>query len=154
MTTALRPLDPIAARAAKLALAEKLSAIGARYMPPGWTVTWRKSLTGRCYYDDKRIAAPRPITRNALYIFLHECAHAHLHVDPTGRRKPSHVKEHEAEQWAHARMREHDIAVPRRQTKRAKDYVAHKIKRARARGAKTINTAAAKFAGVAKEPRA
>jgi hypothetical protein len=32
--------------------------------------------------------------------------------------------------------------------------VAHKIKRARARGAKTINTAAAKFAGVVKEPPA
>lgn len=141
-----RRFDPAAARAAKQALAEKLAAIGAQYVPAGWTVSTRTSLTGRCYHDEKRISAPRPVTRNALYIFLHECAHIHLHDDPAGRRKPHHVKEHEAEQWAHARMREHGIAVPRRQTRRAKEYVAQKIRRAEARGAKRIDRAAAKFA--------
>jgi hypothetical protein len=148
--TALLPIDPVAARAAKIALAERLTAIGQQYVPPGWTVTWRKNLSGRCYHEEKRLAAPRPVTRNALYIFLHECAHAHLHDDAGGRRKPSHVKEHEAEQWAHERMREHGIAVPRRMTARAKAYVARKIGRARARGAKTIDSAAAKFVGVKK----
>jgi hypothetical protein len=45
-------------------------------------------------------------------------------------------------------MREHDVAVPQRMTERAKAYVARKIGRARARGAKRIDSAAAKFAGV------
>jgi hypothetical protein len=96
--TVPRSFDPAAARAAKQAQAERLAAIGAQYVREGWTVTWRKSLTSRCHFDEKRLAAPRPITRAALYIFLHECAHAHLHADAAGRRKPSHVKEHEAEQ--------------------------------------------------------
>jgi hypothetical protein len=147
---ARRPFDSVAARAAKQVLAERLTAIGAQYVPSGWTVTWRKSLSGRCHHDEKRLAAPRPVTRKSLYIFLHECAHSHLHDHAVGRRKPSHVKEHEAERWAHARMREHGIAVPRAMTQRAKAYVARKIRQARARGAKTIDAAAARFAGVSK----
>ena len=41
-----------------------------------------------------------------------ERAHAHLHW-AEGHTKPRHVEEMEAEQWAHAKMREHGIAVPR-----------------------------------------
>jgi hypothetical protein len=136
-------LDPAAARAAKQKLAERLLAIALGYVPPGWTVAYRKSLSGGCYLKEKRISAPRPVTRKSLYIFLHECAHAHLHV--VGRSK-RHVEELEAEQWAHARMREHGIAVPRTMTKRAKAYVGRKIDQAKARGAKRINREAEKFA--------
>ncbi len=144
-----RVFDPAAARAAKQALAERLAAIGSSYVPEGWRVTWRKNLTGCCYHGQQRLAAPRPVTRNALYVFPHECAHAHLHDDAAGRRKPVHVREHEAEQWAHARMREHNIPVPRRLTKRAKDNVARKIARAQAGGA-AIDAVAARFADTKK----
>jgi hypothetical protein len=140
--------DPTAARSAKRALAERLEKIAALYIPPGWKVAFRTSLSGRCHYDERRLSAPRPTTRKALYIFLHECAHAHLHDDSAGRRKPSHVKEHEAELWAHARMRDHGIPVPKRMTEGSKAYVGRKIEMALARGAKTINAAAAKYAGI------
>ena len=142
----MTPLDPNAARAAKAALAERLTAIGASYVPEGWTVAYRKSLSGRCYHSRNHIDAPRPVTRKSLYIFLHECAHAILHHAAPGKNKPSHVKEHEAETWAHATMREHGVAVPRVMTTEAKAYVRRKIRRAIRNGAKTIDPAAAKFA--------
>ena len=57
-----RSFDPAAARAAaKQAQAERLAAIGAQYVPAGWTVTWPKSLSGRCHHDEKRLAAPAPV---------------------------------------------------------------------------------------------
>jgi hypothetical protein len=56
------------------------------------------------------------------------------------------VKEHEAETWAHKRMREHGVAVPRVMTTGAKAYVRRKIRTAIRSGAKRIDPAAAKFA--------
>ena len=132
-------------QAARKAAAERFMAIGLQYVPDGWTVAYRKSLSGRACYGPKRIDAPRPVTRKSLYIFLHECAHAHLHSPDS--RKPRHVEEMEAEQWAHAKMREHGIAVPRSMTVRAKNYVARKIRQALRRGAKKIDPAAIRFAG-------
>jgi hypothetical protein len=131
-------------QAARKAAAERFMAIGLQYVPDGWSVVYRKSLSGRASYGPKRIDAPRPVTRKALYIFLHECAHAHLH---SIKGKPRHVEEMEAEQWAHAKMREHGIAVPRIMTVRAKNYVARKIRQAVRRGAKKIDPAAIRFAG-------
>lgn len=108
----------------------------------------RKSLTGRAYTRNevRIIEAPRPVTRRSLYVFLHECAH-HLLGHLTDRRA-THVHELEAERWAHATMRAEGIAVPRKETKRAKRYVATKIRRALKRGAKSIDPKAARFAGV------
>ena len=136
-------LDPAKARQARDEAALRYQALATTYVPEGWTVATRKSLTGRCYMREKRIEAPVPKTRKSLYIFLHECAHAHLHV---GSRKPRHVEEMEAEQWAHTKMRENDIPVPREMTQRAKAYVAWKIRQAVKRGAKTINKEALAFA--------
>jgi hypothetical protein len=89
---------------------------------------------------------PSPVTRKALYIFLHECAHVHLGHVAQGDRTPRHVEEMEAEKWAHAKMREHDIPVPRAMTKRAKRYVARKINQAIKRGVKRIDPEARRFA--------
>jgi hypothetical protein len=139
-------------QAARRAAAEKFLAIGTFYVPAGWAVEYRKSLSGRCIYHHKIIEAPKPVTRKSLYIFLHECAHAQLHYPIFLRsaneykRKPKHMIELEAEQWAHAKMREHGIAVPRAMTARAKDYVARKIHQAEVRGAKSINPAARRYA--------
>lgn len=129
-------------QAARKAAAERFTTIGMRYVPEGWTVEYRKSLTGYCCYDPRRIEAPRPVTRKSLYIFLHECAHAHLHVKCS---KPVHVVEMEAEKWAHEKMRENGVAVPRSMTRRAKQYVARKIRRAKRNGAKRIDPAALRY---------
>jgi hypothetical protein len=135
-------------QAARKAAAERFMAIGLQYVPEGWTVKYRKALSGRAYLTSKRIEAPRPVTRKSLYIFLHECAHAHLHV---GSRKKRHVEEMEAEQWAHEKMREHGIAVPRSMTVRAKGYVARMIVKAVRRGAKTIDGAAFRYSGISRK---
>lgn len=105
----------------------------------------RLSLSGRAWANGK-MAAPRPFTRKALYIFAHECAHFHLGHLFNGQGKPRHVEEMEAEKWAHAALREHGIRVPRTMTRRAKEYVGWKIAQARKRGAKRIDPAARQFA--------
>jgi hypothetical protein len=133
----MKQLSGVELQEARRQAAARFEAIAAKYVPEGWTVTYRKSLSGCCYHNSKRIAAPRPVTRKSLYIFLHECAHAHLH---TGNgRIPRHVKEMQAEKWAHEKMRENGVSVPRSMTRRAKKYVARKIRQAVSRGAKTIN---------------
>lgn len=104
----------------------------------------RGSLSGRAYLVTGFLHAPRPKTRKALYIFLHECAHFALHH--VGRAKPVHLIEYEAETWAHERMRAYGIPVPRKMTQRAKQYVARKIEKARRRGAKSIDAKAMKYA--------
>lgn len=129
----MNALDPAAAHAAKAANAARFEALAMTYVPAGYKVTYRKSLTGRCWYSPRwEIAAPRPVTRQALYIFLHECAHAIHHGPLTpAQRPPVYVMEFEAEQFAHRIMREHGIAVPRKQTQRAKAYVRRKMMKLR-----------------------
>jgi hypothetical protein len=159
MNNGMKPLNGQELQAARKAAAERFFAIGMSYLPDGWTVQYRKSLSGRAWYMRdgkvvKEIAAPKPVTRKSLYIFLHECAHAHLHYPiyersrSQYRKMPKHVIEHEAEVWAHEKMREHGIAVPRPMTKRAKQYVARKIRQASNRGAKRIDAAARRFSKI------
>jgi hypothetical protein len=119
-------LSPEELSAARKAAAERFYAIGMSHLPEGWTYTFRKNLSGRAFLQSKRIEAPKPVTRKSLYIWLHECAHAHLHLT----RGVRHVEEMEAEQWAHAKMREAGVPVPRSMTERAKRYVARKIRQA------------------------
>jgi len=94
-------------------------------------VNIRSALTGRAYYETHKLAAPRPFTRKALHIFLHECAHFVLHV--RGRKK-RYIQEYEAEQWAFQRMKEARIPIPDDSVKRAKQYVSRKIGQAYSRG--------------------
>ena len=118
--------------------ADRYYALAMASLPPGWTYgAFRKSLTGYVTIRDKFLVGPKPVTRKALYIWLHECGHAHLH--PRHGCKPSHVMEYEAEQWAHATMRANGIPVPKSMTDRAKRHVANKIRQAERRGAKSIN---------------
>jgi hypothetical protein len=140
-------------QAARKRAAERFEAIAAKYVPEGWTVQYCKSLwSGRCIYKSRTIVGPRPVTRKALYIFLHECGHAHRHAPlyaaskSAYRKKPKHVIELEAEQWAHEKMRENGVPVPKAMTKSAKAYVARKIRQAERNGAKHINQDARQFA--------
>ena len=139
------PMSGAGLRAARKAAAVRFAAIAALNVPAGYTVEYRNSLTGTHYGGRKLIQAPRPITRKALYVFLHECAHAVLGHGDNGK-VPRHVEEMQAEQWAHAKMREHGVAVPRSMTRRAKRYVAYKIRQAERRGAKRIDPDARAFA--------
>jgi hypothetical protein len=92
------------------------------------------------------LQAPYPNTLKRLYIFLHECAHAHLDHGHNGN-TPRHVEELEAEMWAHDKMKGHGLEIPPEITAKARDYVAQKIVQAERRGAKNINPEAIKFAG-------
>ncbi len=56
------------------------------------------------------------------------------------------VKEYKAEQWAHERMPNAGIAVPRSMTERARNYDARKIGGGARRTAKHIDTNARRFA--------
>ena len=141
----MTPLTGEQLLAARKAAAERFEAIAMKHFPEGYTLEYRKSLSGMHYGKSKRIMAPRPVTRKSLYIFLHECAHAHLGHAHNGN-VPRHVEEMEAEKWAHDKMRESGVAVPRSMTKRAKAYVGRKIKQAKARGAKHIDSAARRYA--------
>jgi hypothetical protein len=136
-------IDPKELQAARKSAAERYEAIAALYVPHGWRVVYRNDLSGRCYFKREIIAAPKPRTRKSLYVFLHECAHANLHGDSN---KPRHVEEYEAEKWAHDKMKEHGVPVPRTMTKRAREYVAKKIWQAENAGAKRIDPAARRFA--------
>ncbi|KAB2784130.1 hypothetical protein F9K97_18815 [Brucella anthropi] len=141
----MKPMTGLELQAARRAAADRFYQIGMSYVPEGYTVKFRKRLTGVAYGGKiRRIEAPRPVTRKSLYVFLHECAHAHLHFD--GPKLPVHVKELQAEKWAHSKMREHSIPVPRSMTESAKAYVARKIDRAEKRGAKSIDREAQRFA--------
>lgn len=128
---------------ARRAAAHRFYAIGMAHLPPGWTYVFRKSLTGRCWYDRKHIEAPKPVTRKSLYIWLHECAHAHG-LSRATKKQPVHVIEMLAEQWAHEKMRAAGVSVPRVMTARAREYVARKIRQAGPRA--KIDPAARAFA--------
>ncbi len=127
---------------AKRDIAERCSKVAADLTPAGTEINYHKALTGRAWRWT--ISVPRPVTRKSLYIYLHEVAH--IVFEHWRHKQPRHAQEMEAEKWAHAKMREYGIAVPRSMTKRAKEYVAYKITQAERRGAKHINAEAAAFA--------
>lgn len=116
----------------------------------------RKNLTGVAYTNPKhhtygRLEAPRPVTRRALQTFLHECAHFVLHSGSSPK-KPRYLQELEAEQWAHARMREAGIPVSRKMVQAAKEHVRNAIWKAVKSGADRIDAKAKKFAGIEGTP--
>src|SRR5947208_542184 len=128
---------------------EKCIACALANTPPNVRVIQiRKSLSGVAHIhprdpDFGLLCAPRPVTRKALQVFLHECAHFVLH---TGQRRKRHLEEFECEKWTHARMREAGIAVPRRMIKEAKLHVRRKVYQAADRGCKKFDQEALKFA--------
>lgn len=99
-------------------------------------------------YPNGTLRAPRPATRKALYIFLHECGHFALgHLPKGSSGKPRHREEYEAERFAIEKMRLGGIPVPAKMVQRAKRYVAWKIRQAVRRGAKEVDREAQAWAG-------
>lgn len=139
--TSIRPTGTTRARCIAAALAE---------CPPEVEVIYiRRNLSGRVKRHQRwpqeryTMWAPRPVTRRALNIFLHECAHVRLHH--FGSSKPTHRQEFEAEMWSFQAMHRHKIAVPWASYVRAQKYVAYRAMRAVRRGAKVIDPMAMKF---------
>jgi len=134
---------------ARKAAAERYLQIGRRIADEAgvrqFDETPGNALYGRAYTKQQRIKAPTPTTRNRLYIFAHECGHVAL---GHRYRQPVWREEYEAERWAHDALRRHGVAVPKKMTASAKAYIASKIRRALRRGAKRIDPAVARWAGV------
>lgn len=143
--------DPEAIAKAKAARRAKLCECALKNTPENVRyVQIRKSLSGTAYCrpgtpDFGKMCAPRPVTRKSLYIYLHECAHFALHAD--GKRRKRYIEEMQCEKWAHARMRESGISVPRSMTQSAKAYVRRKMMKAFRRGATKFDKEALKYTG-------
>ena len=139
-------LKPAALQAARRAAAIRFAEIAARHTPADVYVAYRRRLTGCAWARSRRISVPRPVTRRALHVYLHEVAHVvlgHFHD------KPVYVQEYEAEQWAFAVMRAEGVPIPRASTRRAKAYVAQTIMREIQTPGMAIHLQAARFANIA-----
>ena len=108
-----------------------------------------KELRGLAWCDSGVILAPEGRTRKQLYILAHECAHVALKhgEQPDRARKPQHVEELEAEQWAHDALRRHGVPVPRVMTHGARRYVGHWIEKDERNGVVVTHEEALRFAG-------
>jgi hypothetical protein len=108
-----------------------------------------KELRGLAWCDSGVILAPEGRTRKQLYILAHECAHVALKhgEQPDRARKPQHVEELEAEQWAHDALRRYGVPVPRVMTHGARRYVGHWIEKDERNGVIVTHEEALRFAG-------
>jgi hypothetical protein len=97
----------------------------------------RKDLSGLAETsgpDAGLLCAPRPITRRALYVYLHECAHFVLHAGDKHGERPRYV-----EQWAHKVMRVAGIPVPRAETRQAKENISYLLRRVKRKKGRRID---------------
>jgi hypothetical protein len=81
--------------------------------------------TGKIYSREGRKIAQ-------LYTLAHECGHIFLHNSGPGYAFPGHVKEFEAESYAHQAFREHGMTMPRKLSEWGRQYVASWIAKDRA----------------------
>src|SRR5262245_24241704 len=88
--------------------------------------------SGLAYLDTGRIVSPEGRKIVQLYTLAHECGHIFLHNSGPGYTLPGHVKEFEAESYAHQAFREHGMTLPRRLSKWGRTYVASWIEKDRA----------------------
>ena len=108
-----------------------------------------ESLFGWAWLRHKTIYAPEGRTPEDLYTIAHECAHVALRHD---HQKPRHVREYEAEMWAHEALQRHGVVVPELSIFRAIENVFFAISDADERGqfgrrAKRLSAEAAEWSG-------
>jgi hypothetical protein len=113
----------------------------------------RRDLSGVANLSNGWIAAPEGRTRKQLYVLAHECAHVLLHAYGRGKNKPIHVKECEAEMWAHLALHRYGVAIPRTMTATARTYVKRRIVEDRKAGLRDICSFAEAFASGRPLPR-
>jgi hypothetical protein len=92
----------------------------------------KENLAGLAYIGTGGIYSPegRKIVR--LYTLAHECGHIFLHNSGAGYTLPGHVKEFEAESYAHQAFREHGMTLPLKLSNWGRTYVGSWIEKDRA----------------------
>jgi hypothetical protein len=110
---------------------------------------YREGLRGWAYPQRKIIYAAEGRTPEDLYYVAHECAHVALRHD---HQKPLHVREYEAEKWAHEALQTHGVAIPEHTSVDATLNVFFAISDADERGqfgrrAKRLSAEAAEWSG-------
>ena len=79
---------------------------------------------GIAWFDRARILAPVGENKLQLATLAHECGHVFLHAAGTlGNSLPGHVKEMEAESYAHQAFQAHGMRIPKKITKWGRHYV-------------------------------
>jgi Ni/Co efflux regulator RcnB len=94
----------------------------------------QKEISGLAWLQERKILAPNGITRRQLYVLAHECGHIVLHSHSSAWSKPGHVKEHEAETYAHRAFERYGLEVPDKSARWARAYVGQWIMKDRAEG--------------------
>src|SRR5215831_11059079 len=84
----------------------------------------KEDFGGRAYIGTGKIYSPEGRKIVQLYTVAHECGHIFLHNSGPGYTLPGHVKELEAESYAHQAFREHGMTLPRKLSKWGSTYVA------------------------------
>ncbi len=97
-----------------------------KHLPQGYTYSFRSSLTGRCWRGKKHISAPKPVTRRALHVWLHECHHGMNAYS----KFPSYYAEYQCEMFATRIMGADGIKVHEKSIANAKHYVFKRLEHA------------------------
>src|SRR6516164_8606604 len=91
-----------------------------------------ENLAGLAYIGTGGIYSPEGRKIVQLYTLAHECGHIFLHNSGPGYTLPGHIKEFEAESYAHQAFREHGMALPRKLSKWGRTHVGSWIEKDRA----------------------
>ena len=91
-----------------------------------------ENLAGLAYIGTGGIYSPEGRKIVQLYTLAHECGHIFLHNSGPGYALPGHVKEFEAESYAHQAFREHGMSLPLKLSKWGRTYVGSWIEKDRA----------------------
>jgi len=94
----------------------------------------RHDLGGLAFIGTGRIKSPEGRNLRQLYIVAHECGHIFLQNEGEGYWLAPHVKELEAESYAHQAFREHGMNLPRELSDWGRIYVGSWIEKDRAAG--------------------
>ncbi|HEX5957330.1 MAG TPA: hypothetical protein VFY92_01565 [Hyphomicrobiaceae bacterium] len=119
-------------RAKRLAIAEAMKREAG--VTEHWVHQDKEDLSGLAYIGTGRILSPEGRRIVELYTLAHECGHIFLHNAGEGYWLPGHVKELEAESYAHQAFRVHGMRVPRRIADWGREYVGAWIASDRAAG--------------------
>jgi hypothetical protein len=111
----------------------------------------RENLAGLAYIGTGGIYSPEGRKIVQLYTLAHECGHIFLHNSGPGYTLPGHVKEFEAESYAHQAFREHGMTLPRKLSKWGRTYVGSWIEKDRAANI-TIDPRAVAYAAGRRSP--
>ena len=83
----------------------------------------KEDFGGLAYIGTGKIYSPEGRKIVQLYTLAHECGHIFLHNSGPGYTFAGHVKELEAESYAHQAFREHGMTIPRNLSSWGRNYV-------------------------------